>query len=140
MKRNQKIAALIVSVLGLAAAGAASAHMGGPGMGGWGHMGGAGAPVAQLMTLEERTALREKMINAKTPEERFAIAQANREEIQKRAAEKGITLPACGPGVGPGAGAGPGAGVGPGAGFGPGACAGGGFGPGYGRRGGMNYR
>jgi hypothetical protein len=46
-----------------------------------------------LITPEERTAMREKMQNAKTPEERQQIAQANRAEIEKRAAEKGITLP-----------------------------------------------
>jgi hypothetical protein len=47
---------------------------------------------AQLMTPEERTALREKMRNA-TPEERQQIATATRAEMQKRAQEKGITLP-----------------------------------------------
>ncbi len=47
----------------------------------------------QLMTAEERTALQEKMRNAKTPEERQQIAAATRTEMQKRAAEKGITLP-----------------------------------------------
>jgi len=47
----------------------------------------------QLMTPEERTALQEKMRNAKTPEERQQIAAANRAEMQKRATEKGITLP-----------------------------------------------
>ena len=47
----------------------------------------------QLMTPEERTALMEKMRNAKTPEERQKIAAANRAEMQKRAKEKGITLP-----------------------------------------------
>lgn len=47
---------------------------------------------AQLMTPEERTALREKMRNA-TPEERQQIASATRAEMQKRAQEKGITLP-----------------------------------------------
>lgn len=46
----------------------------------------------QLMTPEERTALREKMRNA-TPEERQQIAAATRAEMQKRAQEKGITLP-----------------------------------------------
>ena len=46
-----------------------------------------------LITPEERTAMREKMQSAKTPEERQQIAQANRAEIEKRAAEKGITLP-----------------------------------------------
>jgi len=47
----------------------------------------------QLMTPEERTAMQEKMHNAKTPEERQQIALANRAEMQKRAQEKGITLP-----------------------------------------------
>lgn len=46
----------------------------------------------QLMTPEERTALREKMRNA-TPEQRQQIASATRTEMQKRAQEKGITLP-----------------------------------------------
>ncbi len=56
-----------------------------------GHGAGHGAG-AQLMTPEERTALREKMRNA-TPEERQQIAAATRAEMQKRAQEKGITLP-----------------------------------------------
>ena len=47
----------------------------------------------QLMTPEERTALQEKMRNAKTPEERQQIAATTRAEMQKRATEKGITLP-----------------------------------------------
>lgn len=47
-----------------------------------------------LMSQEERTAFRDKMHNAKTPEERQQIALANRAEMEKRAAEKGITLPA----------------------------------------------
>ena len=47
----------------------------------------------QLMTPEEQTALQEKMRNAKTPKERQQIAAANRAEMQKRATEKGITLP-----------------------------------------------
>ena len=47
----------------------------------------------QLMTPEERTATIEKMRAAKTPEERQQIATATRTEMQKRAAEKGITLP-----------------------------------------------
>jgi hypothetical protein len=46
-----------------------------------------------LMTPEERTTLREKMRNAATPEERQQIADATRAEMQKRAQEKGITLP-----------------------------------------------
>ena len=47
----------------------------------------------QLMTPEERTALQEKMRNARTPEERQQIAAATRTEMEKRAKEKGITLP-----------------------------------------------
>jgi Spy/CpxP family protein refolding chaperone len=43
------------------------------------------------MTPEERTALQEKMRNAKTPEERQKLAQATRDEMQKRAKEKGVT-------------------------------------------------
>jgi hypothetical protein len=47
----------------------------------------------ELMTQEERSAVIEKMRNAKTPEERQKIAEATRTEMQKRAQEKGITLP-----------------------------------------------
>lgn len=73
--------------------------------GGSQHGGGAGhGPGAQLMTPEERTALREKMRNAKTPEERQQIAATTRAEMQKRAQEKGITLPE---GRGPRSGAAP---------------------------------
>lgn len=42
-----------------------------------------------LKTPEEQAAMREKMQNAKTPEERRAIAMANRTEMEKRAAEQG---------------------------------------------------
>ena len=45
------------------------------------------------MTPEERQALAEKMRNAKTPEERQKLAEATRTEMEKRAKEKGITLP-----------------------------------------------
>jgi hypothetical protein len=120
MKRSHKIAIGIAASLGLTlGAAAAIAHPGamdgamgmhgegamahgpmagmahGP-MGGMGHgaMGGHGAQTgAQLMTPEERTAMQEKMRNAKTPEERQKIAEANRAEMQKRAKEKGVTLP-----------------------------------------------
>lgn len=98
--------------LGLAAA-AVSAHPGqmGAGMGtgaqggphqfskgGMAHdemrHGGAAPQAAQLlMTPEERTALQEKMRSAKTAEERQRIATATRAEMEKRAKEKGITLP-----------------------------------------------
>jgi len=110
MKRSYKVAATVSAVLGLGFAAAAFAHqdgMGGamgsgmgPGMGrGMAMHGGiagqaAGhAAIEQIMTPEERTALMEKMRNAKTPEERQQLAQATRTEMQKRAKEKGITLP-----------------------------------------------
>lgn len=53
-----------------------------------------GSKAAQsLATPEERSAMHDKMRAAKTPEERQQIASANRAEMQKRAAEKGITMP-----------------------------------------------
>ena len=122
MKQSHKFAAGIIASLGLgiavAAAYAQPGQMGGgmgphaqggmqhgamAGMqhgakGGTGH-GPMGAGAAghgagqQLMTPEERTAVQEKMRNAATPEERQKIAEATRTEMQKRAQEKGITLP-----------------------------------------------
>jgi len=121
MKQSHKFAVGVVASLGLGIAIAAYAQPGqmgggmGPHMqggmqggamagmqygakGGTGH-GPMGAGAAghgagqQLMTPEERTALMEKMRNAKTPEERQQIAEATRTEMQKRAKEKGITLP-----------------------------------------------
>ncbi len=72
------------------------------GMGG-GMGGGMGAgPMAgqQLMTAEEHAAFREKMRNAATPEERQALAAANRAGMQQRAAERGIAPPEqCGRGA-----------------------------------------
>lgn len=119
MKQSYKFAAGVVASLGLgiavATAYAQPGQMGG-GMGPQGGMqhgakggmqhgtkggmehGGMGGGAAghgagqQLMTPEERTALQEKMRNA-TPEERQKIAEATRTEMQKRAQEKGITLP-----------------------------------------------
>jgi hypothetical protein len=53
-----------------------------------------GSKAAQsLTTPEERSAMHDKMRAAKTPEERQQIASANRAEMQKRATEKGITMP-----------------------------------------------
>jgi hypothetical protein len=53
-----------------------------------------GSKAAQsLATPEERSAMQEKMRAAKTPVERQQIASANRAEMQKRATEKGITMP-----------------------------------------------
>jgi hypothetical protein len=63
----------------------------GPGATGAGFAGPAAAQ--QLMTPEERTANINKMRSAATPEERQKIAAANHAEMQKRAKEKGITLP-----------------------------------------------
>jgi hypothetical protein len=75
----------------------------GMGAGPAGQMGG-----AQLMTPEERQALAEKMRNAATPEERRALAEATRAEMEKRAKEKGVTLPQRrGPHGGPGSAAAP---------------------------------
>ncbi|HEX9685415.1 MAG TPA: hypothetical protein VGA25_06135 [Burkholderiales bacterium] len=121
MKQSHKFAVGIAAALGLGIGIAAYAQPGqmgggmGPHMkggmqhgaqggmqhgakGGTGHgpmgAGAAGHGVGQqLMTPEERTALQEKMRNAATPEERQKIAEATRTEMQKRAKEKGITLP-----------------------------------------------
>ncbi len=72
--------------------GPAAMH-GGMGSGAAGHGGTAPQAGQQLLTPEERTAIQEKMHNAKTPEERQKVAEATRTEMQKRAQEKGITLP-----------------------------------------------
>jgi Spy/CpxP family protein refolding chaperone len=112
MKRSHKIATAVALAFGLGLAGGAYAHPGqmGSGMGEGMHGGmqhgmhggmqhgtksgheGRRA-MSQLMTPEEREAFREKMRSAKTRDERRQIAQANRAEMQKRAEEKGITLP-----------------------------------------------
>jgi hypothetical protein len=108
----------VAVVAGLGAAALVVAHPGGEfgpqagfgpeGMAGKAPMmhGGFAGPMAghQLMTPEEQQAFIEKMRNAKTPEERQKLAEANRAEMEKRAQEKGITLPQR---HGPGAGVGP---------------------------------
>lgn len=74
----------------------------------------------QLMTPAERTAYMEKMRAATSRDERIKLRDEHRAEMQKRAKEKGITLPE--PRAGMGAGMGPGAGKGmrgPGMGGGP---------------------
>ena len=48
----------------------------------------------ELMTPAERLALMDKMIDAKTPEERQVIMTTNHTEMEKRAKDRGITLPA----------------------------------------------
>jgi hypothetical protein len=138
MKRSHRIVTGVAAALGFAAAtvfaqpgpmgGAMGPHMNG-GMHARGAMehgpmhGPQGPAAAQLLTPEEQAAFREQMRNAKTPEERQRVAQANRAEIEKRAREKGVSLP------GPRAGFGP-QGMGPGmmGGMGPGMM--GGMGPG----------
>ena len=103
MKRTQKLVVGIGTAISLGiAALAVSADPGqmGAGMGPGAHDGmgpgvmrhGAQAS-QQLMTPEERTAIQEKMRAAKTPEERQQIATATRTEMEKRAKDKGITLP-----------------------------------------------
>ena len=103
MKRTQKLVVSIGTAISLGiAALAVSADPGqmGAGMGPGAH-GGMGPGVMrhgaqasqQLMTPEERTATQEKMRAAKTPEERQQIATATRTEMEKRAKDKGITLP-----------------------------------------------
>jgi len=90
--------------------GAQHAMAGGRGHGGMsGGAAGYGAS-PELLTQEERSAMIEKMRNARTPEERQKIAEENRTEMQKRAQEKGITLPEH---RGPHAGFGPRTGTGP---------------------------
>ncbi|HET9404654.1 MAG TPA: hypothetical protein VFO57_08735 [Burkholderiales bacterium] len=112
MKKSHQFAVGVIASLGLgiavATAYANPGQMGGGmehGKGGMQHgaqsgmqhggMGGGAGHGAgqQLMTPEERTALQEKMRNARTPEERQQIATAARAEMRKRATEKGITLP-----------------------------------------------
>jgi hypothetical protein len=110
MKQSHKFAAGIIASLSLgvavAAAYAQPGQMGGgmgPHMQGGMHHGMAGgtgpgfahrqAAGPELMTQEERSAMIGKMRNATTPEERQKVIAENRAEIQKRAQEKGVTLP-----------------------------------------------
>ncbi|SFN21687.1 hypothetical protein [Dokdonella immobilis] len=65
----------------------------------------------QLMTPEERDAFRQQMRSMKTDQEREALRLQHHEQMKKRAAERGVTLPEMpmhrGGGMGPGAGMGP---------------------------------
>ena len=95
MKTSHKAAAILAAVtLGVSAAVIAHPNQGQMG-GGMGMHGKAGMPQGmrgagqQLMTPEERSAMMEKMRDAKTPEERQKLAEANRAEMRKRAQEKG---------------------------------------------------
>ena len=107
MKQYRKFAIGVASV-GIALAAAAAFAQSGPMGGGMGSMMGMhgkmsasmhGGPDSdhkagqQLMTPQEREALHEKMRNAKTPAERQALAASTHAEMEKRAKEKGITLP-----------------------------------------------
>ena len=65
-----------------------------------------GAAAQPLMTPEERQAFFDKMRSATTPEERQKLMLENRAEMQKRAAERGITMGPGGWGMGYGGGPG----------------------------------
>ena len=107
MKNVKKIAIGVATVLGLGlAVGAVYAQQGpfGNGMGQGmmrgemmhGQMSGLNPDMMvmrELMTPAERLAMMDKMIDAKTPEERQAVMSANHSEMEKRAKDKGITLP-----------------------------------------------
>jgi hypothetical protein len=112
MKRTPKTGAAIVAALSLAAATAAFAQPGplgsnaphdmpclqdgkmGPMQHGMmGRGGPAMGPGQSLLTPEERIAFQERIHNGKTTEERQKLALAMRDEMQKRAKERGITLP-----------------------------------------------
>lgn len=58
-----------------------------------GSMAGRAGAGQELMTPQERDALREKMADAKTPQERQALAAGMRAEMEKRAKERGIVTP-----------------------------------------------
>ena len=108
MKKHLYTALGAIATLGIVlGASAAFAHQGGMagGMGQHGSMSGGmhgggmdsmhggGMAGQQLMTPQERDALREKMAAAKTPEERQALAATTRADMEKRAKERGVALP-----------------------------------------------
>ncbi|MBT8574163.1 hypothetical protein G6701_01465 [Polynucleobacter paneuropaeus] len=101
MKTVNKIAISVATVmgLGLAVAYAQPGPMGngiGPGMmrGQMMQQNANMKIMRELMTPAERLAMMDKMIDAKTAEERQAIMTATHAEMEKQAKEKGITLPA----------------------------------------------
>ncbi len=93
----------MISLLGAALATPTFAQPG-PGMGGMGGMGpgqGRGfafnkgnTPGWTLMTAEERTAHRDKMLAAKTYDECRAMQDEHHKAMEERAKEKGVALPA----------------------------------------------
>ena len=105
MKTVKKIAIGVATVLGLGLAVGAVYAQQGPFGKGQGMMRGEMMPgqmsgqnsdmkvMRELMTPAERLAMMDKMIDAKTPEERQAVMSANHSEMEKRAKDKGITLP-----------------------------------------------
>lgn len=104
MKTISKIAISVAAVMGLgyAVANAQSGPTGnmGNGMGSGmkhGQMMGQNSNMKimrELMTPAERLAMMDKMIDAKTVEERQEIMTTTHTEMEKRAKDKGITLPA----------------------------------------------
>ncbi len=92
---------------------------------------------SQLMTPQERLEHRAKM-RSLSPAERQRYQAEHHADMQKRAEERGLTLPPMGARSGPRYGRGPGMGVGPGqaydpgTGYGPGYRRGRGYGPGFG--------
>ena len=106
MKTVKKIAIGVATVLGLGlAVGAVYAQQGpfGKGQGMMrgemmhGQMSGQNSDMKvmrELMTPAERLAMMDKMIDAKTVEERQEIMTTTHTEMEKRAKDKGITLPA----------------------------------------------
>ena len=112
MKTANKIAMGVAIVLGLGLTIASVHAQQGPMGGGNGHGMGPGMMeggmmrnqvmgsnsnmkvMRELMTPAERLSMMDKMMDAKTPEERQAIMTSVHAEMEKRAKEKGITLPA----------------------------------------------
>ena len=100
MKTVHKIVIGVVAALGLGLAISSIAqqsHMNGMGMmHGYSQMMGQNSDMKimrDLMTPAERLTMMDKMIDAKTQEERQQIMTLNHNEMEKRAKEKGITLP-----------------------------------------------
>jgi hypothetical protein len=87
MKRSHKTAAGIAAALSLGVAAAAFAQPGPMGDGNHPH-GKAGMQHSRMGGMQHGA-----MGHGKTPEERQKLAQATREEMHKRAKEKGVTLP-----------------------------------------------
>ena len=101
MKTVNKIVIGVVAALGLGLTVASIAQQG-P-MNAMGRMQGHAQMMGQnsnmkimrdLMTPAERLTMMDRMIDANTPEERQAIMTTYHTEMEKRAKEKGITLPA----------------------------------------------